>query len=105
MEGVGFVLDTSQGGLRLETTNIVAAVGIIWDADDVNDPSIRIKGPVVRCKKIAAEDDRVDIRFEEPHESTVKFAIGIVRAYHYRKKPDTCEEIPPAMFPQLDPSA
>ena len=87
-ESSGYILDVSQGGLRLGITNIISADKILLIANDQKQAQIEIKGKVVWCRKIGGGEYQAGIKFMGNHESNISFVTEVVRAYHYQKDQD-----------------
>jgi c-di-GMP-binding flagellar brake protein YcgR len=85
-QGIGKVLNISQGGVLLETPKKINSRYILIMSIDLEDNMIEIRGKVIYSKKHPANWMLTGVKFMEPYSMQRKAIAEFIRAYHYRKK-------------------
>jgi len=85
-EGMGTVLNISQGGLLIETYLPVKAQFILIMYIDLEGRLIKIKGEVVYSRPGELGNFLVGIRFKDTHESQSKMTVSFIKDYYSRRK-------------------
>ena len=82
----GTAMDTSQGGILLETHDKIESEYINLIATTLNNTLIEIKGKVVYSKEAANGIFKNGISLQGKPDENVEFVSSLIRVYNYRKK-------------------
>ena len=85
-QNMAVALDISQGGMLLETSEIIDTNYVNLSSVATNNEIFEIKGKVVYSKKDGDGKISVGISFQEDHLNNVKFSQKIIRTFHYKKQ-------------------
>ena len=88
-QGMGRALDVSQNGLLLECGGAIETERISLMSADPEDRLIEIEGEVAYCRPGPNGNYRVGIAFSGSAEENVRFAAGLIKTFHYRRRKTT----------------
>ena len=84
-QGMGRALNISQGGILLETTQLILSEHISLMSVDLDNNLIEIKGNVVYSKDNGFGMIKNGVRFEGGHGEIIQFAAKLIKIFHIRK--------------------
>ena len=82
----GTAMDTSQGGILLETNDKIESEYINLIATTLNNTLIEIKGKVAYSKEAGNGIFKNGISLQGKPDENVEFVSSLIRVYNYRKK-------------------
>ena len=82
----GVILDISQDGLLIESTQEVESKNLSLMASTQKNSLAKIEAKVANCRKAESGKFRTGILLQGTHEENVRFVKDLIRAYHYQKK-------------------
>ena len=80
-QGMGKILDISQGGLLMETKVPIEAEYIRIESLDIKEEPIKIKGRFVYCKETAPKTFHTGVRFIETDEKIREVVAAMIKAF------------------------
>jgi hypothetical protein len=83
---IGVVLDISQNGLLIESTQKVESTNLSLMASTKENRLIEIKGKVTDCRKATSGKFKTGILLQGTREENVHFIKELVQSYHRQKK-------------------
>ena len=84
-QGMGKILNLSQGGLLLQTHDAVDAPYILLSLIKASDQELTILGQVVHSRQVEDQAFNVGVEFLEEAEKKKRFLTGLVKAYSHNK--------------------
>ncbi len=85
-QGMGRALDISQNGLLLECGCAIESGHISLMSADPDDRLIEIAGNVAYSRRSPNGNYRVGVKFSGSPEENVRFAAGLIKTFHYRRR-------------------
>jgi hypothetical protein len=85
-QGMGRAVDISQNGLMLECESPVELESISLMSVDLEDQLIEISGKVAYSRRSPNGRFRVGVKFCGSHDENVRFAAGLIKSFHYRRR-------------------
>lgn len=85
-QGMGRMLDISQGGLLMETKVPIEATYILLMSLDVKEEPIKIKGKFVYCRQVGDKTFHTGLRFTEADDKIRKIVAAMIKAFLQTKK-------------------
>ncbi len=82
---MGKALNVSRSGILLETAHLLKAEYVSLRTVDLDNNMIKLKGQLIYCRKTDSGLYQAGIRFAGSEEETDKFAVKLIKLYHYRK--------------------
>lgn len=83
---MGVVLDVSQGGLLIESDQIIDANYVKIVFVNYDNKVLSIVGSVVHSRKIDKGKARTGVCFHGRNSERIKFVTDLIRSYHHGKK-------------------
>lgn len=80
-EGMGTVVNISQGGVLIETLHPIESKDILLSFINIKDELISIRGKVVYCKAVDSGMSQNGIQFLETKEKIISFVKNLIKAY------------------------
>jgi hypothetical protein len=84
-QGMGKILNLSQGGLLLQTHDTVDAPYILLSLIVAGERELTILGQVVHSRRVKDRGFNVGVQFLEDAEKRKRFVTGLVKAYSHHK--------------------
>ena len=85
-QNIGTILDISEGGLLLESDNIVDANYVKLVIIGFDNDMYSIVGSAVHSRKLDSGKSRTGICFHGSSKSNLKFLAAVIRTYFYFRK-------------------
>ena len=82
---MGKALNVSRSGILLETAHLIEAEYVSISTVDLDNNLIKLKGQLIYCRKTGSGRYQAGIRFAGSEQETAKFAVKLIKSYHYRK--------------------
>jgi hypothetical protein len=80
-QGMGKVLDISQGGLLMETKVPIDGKYILLTSLDIKEKPVKIKGKFVYCREVEQKNFHTGIHFIETDERIREIVAAMIRAF------------------------
>jgi c-di-GMP-binding flagellar brake protein YcgR len=84
-QGMGRILDISQGGLLMETRVSIEAKYILLMSLDIKEELIKIKGEVVYCREPEPKTFHTGVRFIETSEKIRETVAAMIKVFLHTK--------------------
>lgn len=85
-QGMGRAINISQNGLLLECEGPIESESISLMSVDPHDRLIEITGEVAYSRRSPNGNYRVGVKFCASPEENVRFASGLIKTFHYRRR-------------------
>ncbi len=82
---MGRAINVSRSGIMLEIAHLIEAEYVSLRTVDLDNNLIQLKGQLIYCRKTDSGLYQSGIRFVGSEEETAKFAVKLIKLYHYRK--------------------
>ncbi len=82
---MGKALNVSRSGIVLETAHFIETEYVSLRTFDLDNNLIKLKGQLIYCRKTDSGRYQAGIRFAASEQETAKFAVKLIKLYHYRK--------------------
>lgn len=80
------ILNISQGGVLMETPNVIISKNILIVTIDLEGSTIKIGGEVIHSRKLDPNGALTGIRFVKPYNKQREIIAKFIRAYYHRGK-------------------
>ena len=80
------ILNIAQGGVLMETPNVVNSKYMVITTINLEGNRINIKGKVIHSRKLDPNGALTGIRFVKPYNKQRKIIAEFIKAYYYRGK-------------------
>ena len=85
-EGLGIVLDISEGGILIETPNHIKSGLLVLAVTDKNNNLIEIKGKIIRSRKKPIGTFLIGIKFIGVDQRVAQFVATSIKEYSFRQE-------------------
>jgi hypothetical protein len=85
-QGMGKALDISRNGMLLESALPVETEFVSLMSTDPDDQLIEITAQVAYSRRSRTGSYLIGMRFSAPDEDNIRFAAGLIKTFHYRRK-------------------
>jgi hypothetical protein len=82
---MGRAINVSRSGISLETAHLIEAEYVSLSTVDLDNKLIKLKGQLIYCRKTDSGLYQSGFRFAGSEQETAKFAVKLIKMYHYRK--------------------
>ena len=82
---MGKALNVSRSGILLETAHLIAAEYVSLMTVDLDNNLIQLKGQLIYCRETDSGLYQAGIRFAGSEQEKAKFAVKLIRLYHFQK--------------------
>ncbi len=83
--GMGRILDISQGGLYIETPNLIDSEKILLSTNDIKEDLVDVEGKVIYSERTGHETFRTGVEFHVNDEKARKFVVELIRVFNVQK--------------------
>ncbi len=83
--GMGRILDISQGGLHLETPNLIDSEKILLSTNDIKEDLVDVEGKVIYSERTGHETFRTGVEFQVNDGKARKFVVELIRVFNVKK--------------------
>ena len=80
------ILNISQGGILMETPEVIDSKNILIVTIDLEGSTIKIGGEVIHSRKLDPNGALTGIRFVKPYNKQREIIAKFIRAYYYQGK-------------------
>ena len=84
-EGLGIVLDVSEGGILIETPNHIKSGLLVLAVTDKNNNLIEIKGKIIRSRKKSLGTYICGVKFMGVDERVAQFVATLIKEYNFQQ--------------------
>ena len=84
-EGLGIVLDVSEGGILIETPNHIESGLLVLGITDKNNNLIEIKGKKIRSREKPIGTHLIGIKFIAVDERVSQFVATLIKEYNFQR--------------------
>ncbi len=82
---MGRAINVSRSGIMLEIAHLIEAEYVSLRTVDLDNNLIKLRGQLIYCRKTDSGQYQAGIRFAGSEQETTKFAVKLIKLYHYRK--------------------